>query len=553
MTARSKERSIKQMHSPAAIKLALTLLITIIMIGLGGSAFAAAIQENSPVHSLDYLVKFDTSKAQSFKSYLSSVVPMGTKMTELGLSGWTRVQTPASKSGNFNSQASAQANSQLQSLVMQNIRSLPGVLYVQPNYKIKLLDQPGMDQINEQVSEYLSVAKKKKNPPSAGAADDCPIPGMCGGGARTDNPEIPAPTSPIAGGTDPLFNNQWGMIDIGVQQAWNKSHGDNKVIVAVIDSGVDYTHEDLAENLWRNPGEVGTDAQGKNKSTNGIDDDGNGYVDDSIGWDFFSKDNKPFDLSVEPIQLIFGGGNPGHGTHCAGNVAARGFNGKGVSGVAPNVAIMSLRFISDKGEGTTADAIGAINYAVANGAKVTSNSWGSEGEDPAEGKENQALRDAIQNAQDHGVLFIAAAGNGHNGVGYDNDSDAKPGYPATYTNENIISVAALDSSDQLGAFSNWGKTSVDIAAPGVKVYSTTVGSTYADTVIDLLGTKVTWDGTSMATPHVAGAAALYISAHPNANWREVKAAILNSAKRISSLNNKVVSGGKLNVEAMMNQ
>ena len=213
--------------------------------------------------------------------------------------------------------------------------------------------------------------------------------------------------------------------------------------------------------------------------------------------------------------------------------------------------IMALRFLTEKGEGTTADAVKAIDYAVKMGAQVLSNSWGGEGEDPAEAKQNQALKDSITAAQNAGVLFIAAAGNGHSGVGYDNDTDAKPGYPASYDHENIISVAAIDSTNALGGFSNWGVRSVDIAAPGVKVFSTTVGGKYSDTVIDLMGITATWDGTSMACPHVAGAAALYWSAHPHASWREVKKAILDSAVAVPALQGKILTGGKLNAQSLM--
>jgi len=212
---------------------------------------------------------------------------------------------------------------------------------------------------------------------------------------------------------------------------------------------------------------------------------------------------------------------------------------------------MALRFITEKGEGTTADAIKAIRYAVDNGAKVLSNSWGSEGEDPSEGQENQALRDAVQYALDHNVLFVAAAGNGHQGVGYNNDTDAKPGYPASYPHANIISVAAIDSHDNLGSFSNWGVKTVHIAAPGVAVFSTMVGNNYSDVVIDKYGFKATWDGTSMATPHVAGAAALYWSAHPEKNYADVKAAIIGSAKKLPQLSDKFFSGGKLDVDALL--
>ena len=408
---------------------------------------------------------------------------------------------------------------------LHSLMKNPSIEAIQPNYKITL---PEDFSIQDPLRKAALAKMLRRNP-------------QFNMMAIQDNPAIPNAPQPTTG-ADPLFSKQWGMLNIGVEEAWKVTKGSPEMIVAVIDTGVDYTHEDLLPNLWRNEKEI---------PNNGIDDDNNGYIDDVIGWDFVSNDNKPYDLYMSPLDILFKGGNPGHGTHCAGNVAARGDNGKGIAGVAPNVKIMSLRFISEKGQGTTADAIKAIKYAVDNGAKVLSNSWGSEGEDPSEGNENKALRDAIQYAQDKGVLFIAAAGNGHKGVGYDNDTDKLPAYPASYPNENIVSVAAINSSDQLGGFSNWGLRSVDIAAPGVAVFSTTVGSNYSDTVIDKFGFKATWDGTSMATPHVAGAAALYWSAHPEKTWQDVKAALLGSAKKVNALNNKVVSGGKLDVGALL--
>lgn len=494
------------------------------LIGLGLLATNAA-------QAADYLVKFDTSRssvfraAPSIKFNIMAALPANSKIEDLGLAGWHKIEVPQSK---------------FRSMSINALSNIPGVLYVQPNYKIKLLDNPGMQNVRAQMAALIDENK---------VSQECPVPGACDA-AGPDNPAIPAPINP-GNGSDPLFNNQWGMLDIGVSKAWNKSKGSDKIVVAVIDTGVDYTHEDIVENLWRNKGELGTDAQGHNKATNGIDDDGNGYIDDQIGWDFVSNDNKPYDLSSSPMDLIMSGGNPGHGTHCAGNVAARGFNGKGVSGVAPNVAIMSLRFLSEKGEGTTAGAIEAISYALRNGAHITSNSWGSEGEDPNEAVENKALRDIIQASQNQGVLFIAAAGNGHGGNGYDNDTDAQPAFPASYDHDIIVSVAALGVDNQLGSFSNWGIRSVDIGAPGVKIYSTTVGSKYSDIVLDLFGMVVTWDGTSMATPHVAGAAALYLSNNPKASWSQIKAALIKSATPIESLNGKVVSNGKLNVESLL--
>lgn len=465
-------------------------------------------------------------KAQMFQ--LQALTPAGTKTEDLKVNNWIRVTVPA------NAMFSTQA-----------LTSHPGILQVQKNFKISLLKN---DSLEKARAEFAKRKKKKKPAPGQGG-----LPGF-GEAPPADNPEIPMSAS-NGSGADPLFENQWGMNQIGVKAGWEKAKGE-EVVVAVIDTGVDYTHEDLVENLWYNKGEIGKDADGKDKATNGKDDDNNGYIDDITGWDFVSNDNKPFDLAVGLMDMLMGGGNPGHGTHCAGNVGARGDNGKGVAGVAPKVKIMSLRFISEKGQGTTADAIKAIKYATDMGAKVTSNSWGSEGEDPKEGQENKALRDAIKYAEDKGGLFVAAAGNGHEGKGYDNDSDAKPGFPASYDNENIISVAAIDDKGDFGSFSNWGVKTVDIGAPGVKVYSTTVGSHYADTVADLsmIGMGVvTWDGTSMATPHVAGAAALYWSAHPTATWKEVKAAVLASVKKTSQMANKVTSGGALDVESLMKQ
>lgn len=428
----------------------------------------------------------------------------GAKVEKL-TDSWVRVQAPK----NFS---------------LHNFSKNPAVEYVQPNYKINLLEDHTIQDPLRRAALSRLLRRLQISPM-----------------APADNPAIPDAPQPTTG-DDPLFSKQWGLINIGVQEAWKVTKGNPDLVVAVIDTGVDYTHEDLLPNLWRNNKEI---------PNNGIDDDGNGYVDDVIGWDFVSNDNKPYDLSMDPLDILFKGGNPGHGTHCAGNIAARGDNGKGISGVAPNVKIMSLRFIGEKGQGTTADAIKAIRYAVDNGAKVLSNSWGAEGEDPNEGKENLALRETIQYAQDHNVLFIAAAGNGHSGKGYSNDTDPQPSYPATYPFENIISVAAIDARDNLGSFSNWGAKTVHIAAPGVAVFSTMVGNRYSDVVVDKFGFKATWDGTSMACPHVAGAAALYWSAHPEKSYQDVKAAIIGSAKKLQNLSDKTVSGGKLDVEALL--
>lgn len=443
----------------------------------------------------------------------------------------------------FKSQATMES---FQSLGMDNKELLDNMLLVDiPEAELTVQN---MEILNSHPDiEYVAENKTISLPPlNIDAADAAMIQLLSNQPkvlAPADNPAIPAKPRHPGNGADPLFSSQWGMQDVQVKEAWQKAGtmGDEKIVVAVIDTGVDYTHEDLVYNMWRNHAEI---------PNNGIDDDNNGYVDDIVGWDFVSNDNLPYDLSVDPMQLLLGGGNPGHGTHCAGNVAARANNGMGIVGVAPNVQIMALRFLSEKGQGTIAGAIGSIKYAVDNGAHILSNSWGSIGDDPND-PNTKALKDAIQYAQDQGRLFVAAAGNGKQGVGYDNDTDATPAYPASYDHDIIVSVAALDENDALGSFSNWGKRTVDIGAPGVKVFSTVPASKYADTVFDKLGITITWDGTSMATPHVAGAAALYLSANPTADWREIKQKLLQSAIPVSALQNKAVSNGKLNVLNLM--
>ena len=482
-------------------KAVLLLAVQFVVFGFLGISLAEA----KP--SKDLLVKLKNPEAVT--QFAAMAQDGGAKVETLGTSQWLRIRL---------------SDQQLQSFNLEQIRENPNVLYAQPNYRLSLPSKYRVEDpaVRDRLSEIAPDASTFVS-------------------LRPDNPDIPAKTK-ILKGNDPLMKNQWGMSDIEIESGWKKAKGMKSVVVAVIDTGVDYTHEDLVNNMWRNPGEI---------PNNKIDDDHNGFVDDVVGWDFVSNDNKPFDYAMNAWELILFGGNPGHGTHCAGNIAATAKNKVGIAGVAPNAQIMAIRFLSEKGGGTTSDAVKAIDYAVKNGAKILSNSWGSEGEDPNEPKENLALREAVSAAQNAGVLFIAAAGNGHEGVGYDNDTDARPAVPASYSNDNIISVAALDSENGLGSFSNWGAKTVDIGAPGVKVFSTTADGKYNDVVVEMNGIKVFWDGTSMATPHVAGAAALYWGKYPNASWVQVKNAILSTATPVSAMAGKSVSGGKLNVKALM--
>ncbi|OQY42555.1 MAG: hypothetical protein B6242_16030 [Anaerolineaceae bacterium 4572_78] len=302
---------------------------------------------------------------------------------------------------------------------------------------------------------------------------------------------------------DPDFNQLWGLDKISATTAWD-IRTESSIIIAVIDTGIDYTHPDLAANMWVNQGEI---------PNNGIDDDGNGYIDDIYGYDFANGDGEPLDDHF-------------HGTHCAGTIAAIGNNGTGVVGVNWSAKIMALKFFKldsfGRPSGKISDAISAIEYATSMGAKITSNSWGG-------GPESQALSDAIQFAQQKGALFIAAAGN------KSVNTDRYSHYPSGYDLSNIISVAATDQYDALSEFSNYGATSVDLGAPGTDIYSTVPNGSYG-----------TLSGTSMATPHVAGLAGLLWSHNPSWTYRKVRDKILSSVEPLSSLAGKTVSGGRLN-------
>jgi len=299
--------------------------------------------------------------------------------------------------------------------------------------------------------------------------------------------------------------------DIDAPEAWDISTGSSAVVVAVIDTGIQIDHPDLKDNIWTNPGETPGD---------GIDNDGNGFVDDVNGWDFYNKDASVYD-----------GPDDDHGTHVAGTIAARGNNGTGVVGVSWNTKIMSLKFLGPTG-GFTSDAISAVNYATMMknrgvNVPVTSNSWGG-------GGPSAALKTAIEAGGSAGILFVAAAGNGgFDGVGDNNDSS--PSYPASYDSACIVAVAATDRNDGIASFSNFGVQTVDLGAPGVNITSAWPGSSY-DTI----------SGTSMATPHVSGVAALAVSVDPTLTVPQLKEALLASVDKIPSLTGKTVTGGRLN-------
>jgi subtilisin family serine protease len=288
--------------------------------------------------------------------------------------------------------------------------------------------------------------------------------------------------------------------DISAVEAWDVFTGSSGVLIGVIDSGVDYLHPDLAANMWTNPGEI---------PGNGIDDDGNGYVDDVHGYDFYNDDGDPMD-------------DNGHGTHIAGTIGAVGNNALGVTGVNWNVGIMALKFLGSSGTGTTADAIEAINYAVMMGAPITDNSWGG-------GGFSQALLDAINAADAAGDLFVTSAG------GSGRDNDLYPSYPASYASPNIVAVAATDADDNLASFSGYGATSVDLAAPGADILSTYPGNSYRF-----------YSGTSMATAHVTGALGLVLGRFSGIGHLEAKGLVLDNVDVKPGLAGKCLTGGRLN-------
>lgn len=313
---------------------------------------------------------------------------------------------------------------------------------------------------------------------------------------------------------DPMFGEQWALNNggdnggkvgahIDALKAWLTTQGSEEVVVAVLDSGVDYTHPDLVKNIWFRPDEVPA-----------YYDDELGTIDDQNGFNSAENDSDPMD-------------DNGHGTHCAGVIGAEGDNSIGVAGINWRVKLMPLKFIGRGGFGSTKNAIEAINYAVDRkkagvNVRIINASWGST-------LYSKALEDAIRSAGEQGILFVAAAGNNST------DNDRKPHYPSNYDLPNVISVAALDRTDALASFSNYGGRTVHIAAPGKDILSTWLNDAYREA-----------SGTSMATPQVAGVAALIVASNPKINVEELRRRLVASSDKLDSLNGKVESGGRLN-------
>jgi len=334
---------------------------------------------------------------------------------------------------------------------------------------------------------------------------------------RENQPNLP---------NDPNFAEQWALnnlgqnggterADIDALKAWQVSKGSEDVVVAVLDSGVDYNHSDLAANIWTRPDSVSR-----------YYDDELGSIDDEHGYDGTLIDGLPALESKMGALISDPMDDNGHGTHCAGIIGAVGNNGIGIAGVNWNVKIMPLKFLGRGGTGSTEKAIEAINYAIDRkkagvNIRVISASWGST-------TNSRALKDTIKAAGDAGILFVAAAGNDGS------NTDSWPHYPSSYKLPNLISVAAVDRNDALTSFSNFGVKTVDLAAPGKDILSTWLGNEYREV-----------SGTSMATPFVSGVAALIIAHSPNITVKELRKKLLDSVDKRDDLKGKVATGGTL--------
>ena len=311
---------------------------------------------------------------------------------------------------------------------------------------------------------------------------------------------------------DPAISQAWGLKKSDAARAWSVTKGSKDVIVAVVDTGIDEHHEDLVDNLWVNPGESGKDAQGRNKASNGIDDDGNGFIDDVHGWNFVSNNNKLDD-------------NHGHGTHIAGIIGAEAGNGKGISGISPQVSLMVLKYYDPKVPNTDnlKNTVAAMKYAVKMGARIINYSGGGT-------EYSQEEHDAVQEAERKGILFVAAAGNERS------NSDQHHYYPADYKLRNIISVTAIDPTTQVLNSSNYGVETVDIAAPGQNILSCLPGNSYGYMT-----------GTSQATAFVSGAAALIMANKPAFSNEDVKKYILSTGDAQTQLAAKTRTSRQLNL------
>lgn len=423
---------------------------------MGTVPFAMA---KSPLKLADHvpgeiIVKIKNQKAQNFLSRKSSYGVQVKELMNLSM-------------GNF---IVLKSNNKSLLSTIEKLNQDPAIEYAEPNFIYKAIGtKPSKNLTNDpQFGDLWGLINKGNNEPA---------------GTRGNS----SPTG-VAG------------IDINAVKAWQITKGSKAVKIAVIDTGVDYNHPDLKNNIWTNTAEL----NGKP----GVDDDGNGYIDDIHGYDFANDDGDPMD------------GN-GHGTHCSGTIAAEHNNGVGVAGVMAEASIIGVKFLTDEGSGATDGAIKAIDYATKLNVDIMSNSWGG-------GGRSEALKEAIERAEQAGIVFTAAAGNSAT------DNNTEPHYPSSYEVDNVISVAAHNYNNELAYFSCYGSKTVHVTAPGRNILSTTPNNSYE-----------VFSGTSMATPHVTGVIGLYIAEHGRKNVKDLRDDLMSSSVYGKAYAKKTISKGRV--------
>lgn len=415
---------------------------------------------NSKLLSVSLLSLFISLSAHAtpFNGYIVKVKKGSNFLSSKAVSTYGQVTKTAETS--FGTFGRLETNHGLTDKAMQTLANNPEIEYIEPNYIISLESVKGEAPKDASFSKQWGLSNNGKN-----------------------------------GG---IFSPGVAGEDINAMKAWDITKGDSSIKIAVIDTGVEYTHPDLKAQMDVNVAEL----NGKP----GVDDDGNGYVDDIYGYDFANKDGDPAD-------------GHGHGTHCAGVIGAS-HNSIGVAGVMANVKIVAIKFLSDKGSGETIDAISSIDYAIKRGVNVMSNSWGG-------GDKEQSLLDAITAAEQAGITFVAAAGN------ESNNNDSTPSYPANYDVSNVISVGSYTSAGARSSFSNYGVKTVHVTAPGSTILSTYKGS-YANL-----------SGTSMATPHVSGVVGLLLSKEPGLTPAQIRERLMRTSTQTTKLKSASMSGGRV--------
>lgn len=428
------------------------------IVGALGAAFtaqAATHYKGVELAGSELIVKLKAGQAKNFLSVKSHKGMTVKENLNVSFGDYMLVNVPANKS---------------MKSAINYLNSLPEVEYAEPNYKLSIGSSFEGEEGTPRDAEFVKLwgLQNKGNNEPTRSGDISTTPGKAGA-------------------------------DVNALQAWNITKGSRDVTIAVIDTGVDYSHPDLKNQMWVNEAEA--------NGTEGVDDDGNGFVDDIHGYDFANNDGDPRD-------------GHSHGTHCAGTIGAE-HNSIGVAGVMANVKIVGVKFLTDSGSGSTANAIKSVDYATKLNVDIMSNSWGG-------GGFSQALKDAISRAKDAGILFVAAAGNSSS------DNDSRPHYPSNYDVENVISVAAHNAQDSLASFSCFGKRTVHVAAPGRNIISTVKNGGYA-----------VYSGTSMATPHVSGVLGLLLAKEGRSDVSEIRERLMKSSVYVAAYKKKTISEGRV--------